>query len=163
MAGNPGIHFLPEGVIFRGTRPRRQILRRTAGPCRYVVRHMTGARCESGRSKHECNQASHYRTDSMRQRLPSCLSAPTRATIGCRQYSSATGASPSIPPTIWHSIVAVAARIAAVVVLQRGRTAVLITQPLGVGGLFQLCQAFGVRACHCKSLEVCRGSARDHN
>lgn len=33
--------------------------------------------------------------------------------IACRQYSSATGASPSIPPTIWHSIVAVAARITA--------------------------------------------------
>jgi hypothetical protein len=35
----------------------------------------------------------------------------TRATIACRQHSSATGAWASIPPTIWHSIVAVAARI----------------------------------------------------
>jgi hypothetical protein len=28
---------------------------------------------------------------SRRQRLPSCQSAPARATIGCRQHSSATG------------------------------------------------------------------------
>jgi hypothetical protein len=31
----------------------------TAGPCRYVVRHMAGARCESGRDNHQCNQTSH--------------------------------------------------------------------------------------------------------
>jgi len=35
---------------------------------------------------------------SPRQRLPSCLPEPTPATIECRQNSSATGASPSIPP-----------------------------------------------------------------
>jgi hypothetical protein len=33
IAGNLVVHFLPVGVIFRGARPRRQILRRTAGPC----------------------------------------------------------------------------------------------------------------------------------
>jgi hypothetical protein len=59
IAGNLVVHFLPVGVIFRGARPRRQILRRTAGPCRYVVRHMAGARCESGRDNHQCNQTSH--------------------------------------------------------------------------------------------------------
>jgi hypothetical protein len=59
IAGNLVVHFLPVGVIFRGARPRRQILRRTAGPCRYVVRHMAGARCESGRDNHRCNQTSH--------------------------------------------------------------------------------------------------------
>src|SRR5207248_2036913 len=33
IAGNLVIHFLPVGLIFRGARPRRHILRRTAGPC----------------------------------------------------------------------------------------------------------------------------------
>jgi hypothetical protein len=65
IAGNLVVHFLPVGVIFRGARPRRQVLRRTAGPGRYVVRHMAGARCESVRDNHQCNQASHDRTDSM--------------------------------------------------------------------------------------------------
>src|SRR5436190_12761526 len=65
IAGNFGIHFLPKGVIFRGARPRRQILRRTAGPCRYVVRHVTGTRRESGRGNYQCNQASHDRAHSM--------------------------------------------------------------------------------------------------
>ena len=59
IAGNLVVHFLPVGVIFRGARPRRQVLRRTAGPARYVVRHMAGARCESGRDNHQCNQTSH--------------------------------------------------------------------------------------------------------
>ena len=62
IAGNLGVHFLPVGVIFRGPRPRRHIFRRTAEPCRYGVRHMAGARCESGRNNHECNQTSHHGT-----------------------------------------------------------------------------------------------------
>jgi len=64
IAGNLVVHFLPVSVIFWGARPRRQILRRTARPCRYVVRHMAGTRCESGRDNQQCNQASHDRTDS---------------------------------------------------------------------------------------------------
>jgi hypothetical protein len=52
IAGNLVVHFLPVRVIFWGARPRRQILRRTARPCRYVVRHMAGTRCEGGRDNH---------------------------------------------------------------------------------------------------------------
>ena len=65
IASNLGIHFLPEGVIFWGAWPRRQILRRTACPRRYVVHHMASARRESSRGDHQSNQASHTRTDSM--------------------------------------------------------------------------------------------------
>ena len=60
IAGNLGVHFLPVGVIFRGSRPRRHIFRRTAEPCRYGVRHMASACCESGRNNHQCNQTSHH-------------------------------------------------------------------------------------------------------
>jgi hypothetical protein len=59
IAGDLVVHFLPVGVICRGARPRRQIFRRTAEPCRYVVRHMVAARCESGRDNYQCKETSH--------------------------------------------------------------------------------------------------------
>ena len=59
VAGNLGIHFLPQGIIFWGARPRRRIFWKAVEPRGYVVRHMAGARCESGRDNHQCNQTSH--------------------------------------------------------------------------------------------------------
>jgi hypothetical protein len=59
IADGLGLQFPPEGVIFRRARPRRRILRKTAGPFRHVIKHGAGAGCEGGHGNYQCNQANH--------------------------------------------------------------------------------------------------------
>jgi hypothetical protein len=47
-----------------------------------VVYDMAGARCESGRGNHQCNQASHDRTDSMSGRISRRARSELRRTHG---------------------------------------------------------------------------------
>jgi hypothetical protein len=91
IAGNFVLHFLPVGVIFRGARPRRHILRRTAERCRYVVRHMAGARCESGRDNHQCNQTSHLASRGSIRRALGFMGAGPLARSVCPVASNPVG------------------------------------------------------------------------